>query len=158
MAKLTGLAVPPTLVGWIHAFLSDRSMSLRVGEVVERRRLSMGVPQGSPLSPILFLVFIDDLVRELSQIAHAQAFANDVVVWWHARKGDWGKAVGRRVLGAVERWSIEWRAIFNQSKCQSMMISRQRGELLPILMLHGSPLVWVDRLRYLGLWFDPTLS
>ena len=39
-----------------------------------------------------------------------------------------------------------------------MMISWQRGEPLPILMLHGSPLVWVDRLRYLGVWFDPTLS
>ena len=38
------------------------------------------------------------------------------------------------------------------------MISRQRGEPLPILILHGSPLVWVDRLRYLGVWFDPTLS
>ena len=146
MAKLADLAVPPALVGWIHAFLSDRSMSLRVGEVVERRRLSMGVPQGSPLSPILFLLFIDDLVRELFQIAHAQAFANDVVVWWHARKGDSGEAVGRRVLGVVERWSIAWRAIFNPSKCQPMMISRQRGEPLPILMLHGSPLVWVDRL------------
>ena len=158
LAKLADLAVPPALVGWIHSFLSDRSMSLRVGEVVERRRLSMGVPQGSPLSPILFLVFIDDLVRELSQIAHAQAFADDVVVWWHARKGDSGEAVGRRVLGAVERWSREWRAIFNPSKCQPMMISRQRGEPLPILMLHGSPLVWVDRLRYLGVWFDPTLS
>ena len=55
LAKLADLAVPPALVGWIHAFLSDRFMSLRVGEVVERRRLSMGVPQGSPLSPILFL-------------------------------------------------------------------------------------------------------
>ena len=40
------------------------------------------------MSLILFLVFIDDLVRELSQIAHAQAFADDVVVWWHARKGN----------------------------------------------------------------------
>ena len=35
LAKLADLAVPPVLVGWIHTFLSDRSMSLRVGEVVE---------------------------------------------------------------------------------------------------------------------------
>ena len=158
LAKLADLAVPPALVGWVHAFLSDRSMSLRVGEAVECRQLGMGVPQGSPLSPILFLVFIDDLVRELSQIAHAQAFADDVVVWWHAQKGDSGEAVGRRVLRAVEEWSFAWRAVFNPSKCHPMMISRHRGESLPTLMLHGSPLMWVDRLRYLGVWFDPTLS
>ena len=158
LAKLADLAVPPALVGWVHAFLSDRTASLRVGESVERRQLHMGVPQGSPLSPILFLVFIDDLVRELAQIAHAQAYADDVVVWWHARKGDSGETVGHRVLGAVERWSVAWRAVFNPSKCQPMMISRLRGEPLPTLTLHGSPLVWVARLRYLGVWFDPTLS
>ena len=118
----------------------------------------MGVPQGSPLLPILFLVFIDDLVRELAQIAYAQAYADDVVVWWHAQKGDSGQTVGRRVLGAMERWSVAWCAVYNPSKCQPMMISRQRGEPLPTLTLHGSPLVWVDRLRYLGVWFDPTLS
>ena len=51
LAKLADLAVPSVLVGWIHAFLSDRSMSLRVGEVVERRRLSMGVPARLPFVP-----------------------------------------------------------------------------------------------------------
>ena len=158
LAKLLDLAIPPALVGWVSAFLSDRSAHLRVGEFVEHRQLSMGVPQGSPLSPILFLVFIDDLVRELSEIAHAQAFADDVVVWWHARKGDSGEAVGCRVLGVVERWSVAWRATLNPSKCQTMIISRQRAEPLPTLTLHGSPLTFVDRLRYLGVWFDPTLS
>ena len=81
-------------------------MSLCVREVVNSRQLRMGVLQGSPLSPIFFLVLIDVLVRELSQIAHAQAFANDVVVWWYALKGDLGEAMGRLVLGGVEQWSI----------------------------------------------------
>ena len=57
-----------------------------------------GSPTRLPFVPHPILVFIDVLVRELSQIAHAPAFADDVVVWWHAQKGDSGKAVGRQVL------------------------------------------------------------
>ena len=55
LAKLADLAVPPALVGWIHAFLSDRSMRLRVGEVVERRQIEHGSPTRLPLvsHPIL---------------------------------------------------------------------------------------------------------
>ena len=158
LVKLADLGISPSLVGWIHAFLSDRMAYLRVGETVERRQLDMGVPQGSPLSPILFLVFIDDLVRDLSTIAHAQAFADDVVVWWHATKGESGESTGRKVLGIVEQWSIAWKAVFNPSKCQFMVISRLRGDPLPTLTLQGTPLTLVDRLRYLGVWFDPSLS
>ena len=158
LSKLIDLHLPPALIGWIQSFLSDWSMNLRIGEAVERRLLCMGVPQGSPLSPILFLVFIDDLVRDLSAIAYAQAFADDIVVWWHAPKGDSGAVIGQRVLRAVEQWSIAWKAIFNPSKCHPMVISRQRGEPLPTLVLHGTPLTLVDRLRYLGVWFDSTLS
>ena len=158
LAKLADLDIPLSLVGWIQAFLSGRIARLHVGESVESRQLDMGVPQGSPLSPILFLVFIDDLMRDLSAIAHAQAFADDVVVWWHVGKGDSGQIVGRRVLSVVEQWSIEWKAVFNPSKCQPMVISRLRDEPLPTLTLHGTPLPLVDRLRYLGVWFDPSLS
>ena len=158
LAKLMDLDIPASLVGWIHAFLSGRTAGLRVGQSIEHRQLDMGVPQGSPLSPILFLVFIDDLVRDLSAIAHAQAFADDVVVWWHAGKGDSGETVGQRILGVVEQWSTEWKAIFNPSKCQPMIISRLKNEPLPTLTLHGTPLHLVDRLRYLGVWFDPSLS
>ena len=61
-----------------------------VGEASEHRRLMMGVPQGSPLSPILFLVFIDDLLTLLSPLVHVQAFADDVLLWWHAPRGDPG--------------------------------------------------------------------
>ena len=43
LAKPPDLAIPLALVGWVYAFLSDRSMSLHVGEAVECRELGMGV-------------------------------------------------------------------------------------------------------------------
>ena len=112
--------------------------------------LTMGVPQGSPLSPILFLVFIDDLLRALSAQASAQAFADDIVIWWTLGKGECGSARGNALLEEVLAWAKCWKMTFNPAKCKFLVISRLRREPLPELCLDGVPLECVSSLRYLG--------
>ena len=158
LAKLADLQVHPALLGWIHSFLSAREMHLMVGEATEHRRLKMGVPQGSPLSPILFLVFIDDLLTTLSPLVHVQAFADDVLLWWHAPRGDPGGALGQRALDLVGQWAIAWKVTFNPAKCHPMAISRFRRDPPPCLSLQGTPLTWVPHIRYLGVWVDSKLT
>ena len=121
-----------------------------VGEATEHRQLLRGVPQGSPLSPILFLVSIDDLLTMLAPLVHVQAFADDVLLWCHAPRGDTGGALGQHTLDLVGHWAIDWKVTFNPAKRHPMVISQFRKDPPLSLSLQGTSLSWVPHLRYLG--------
>ena len=107
---------------------------------LDRGPRSVGVPQGPPLSPVLFLVFIDDLLHALIAQTLVQAFANDVVIWWTLGKRECGSAHRNALLEEVLAWARCWKMIFNPAKCKFMVISE--------LCLDGVPFpvsaIWVS--------------
>lgn len=78
--KLKSRGIPRCLVAWIRAFLAGRTAQLVVNEAVFPFNISVGVPQGSPLSPTLFIIFIDDLLEALTPIVQIQAFADALYI------------------------------------------------------------------------------
>ena len=156
--KLKSKGIPRYLVAWIRAFLADRKAQLVVNEAVFPFAIRVGVPQGSPLSPTLFLLFIDDLLEALTPVVQIQAFADDLLLWIvTSYRGDCPPQV-QQALRVVESWSRHWGLSFNVSKCQAIDINNMRG-LPPLsLQMDADTVPQVREFRYLGVWVDSSLS
>ena len=145
------------MVAWTRAFLAHRTVVLQVNESEYPFSIRAGVPQGSPLSPTLFLVFIDDLLQQLSRVVQCQAFADDMFIWdLVPTRGPCPPRV-QNALHLVESWSDEWGMAFNVTKCQAIDITTLRAMAPLALLLHGKAVPQVPVLRYLGVWVDSQL-
>ena len=80
LAKVESYGITSGLQNWIRSFLEGRSQSVVVdGETSDAAAVKSGVPQGSVLGPLLFLIFINDLAEHTSSTV--RLFAADCVMY-----------------------------------------------------------------------------
>ena len=89
-----------------------------------RDRFKEGLPQGSVLSPLLFLVFINDLVEGLAGAGvRVSAFADDLAVWATGKGVEEGRRRVQRATDVVMEWCREWLMTVSVSKCSVTLFS-----------------------------------
>ena len=106
------------MINWIEKWLIDRRQRVAVkGEVSNCKSVLSGVPQGSVLGPILFLIYTNDLDDDIT--SKVLKFANDTQVF-RKIKSDADRQHLQNDLTKLTEWSEKWQMPFNFGKCKCL--------------------------------------
>jgi len=116
--KLASYGVRGQLLEWVRQFLTGRKQRVGVaGRFSDWAAVLSGVPQGSVLGPVLFVVFINDLPDEITSFIYM--YADDTKVFRRI-DGRLESEALQRDLDKLSKWADKWQMCFNVSKCAVM--------------------------------------
>ena len=119
--------------------------------------VTAGIPQGSILGPLLFLIYINDIVWELN--CSIRLFADDTSLYIIVENPLAAADIMNSSLSTVHAWSNQWLVDFNPVKTETMVVSRKRIKLNhPDLIMDNNILQEVEHHKHLGITFSSDLT
>ena len=153
-SKLDAIGVRGHFLQWVRSFLTDRKLQVLFGGGVSRdATVDMGVPQGSILGPLIFLLFINDLPNCLGD-AHTIMYADDTSI---AVADSDPERVAQKVQAVCRSfggWCRANRIVVNENK--TVFINFHMRRPLPEHALTGAD--FEETCTFLGVTIDPRLS
>ena len=156
LAKLEQINISGSVLQLFSSYLNDRkAVTVIEGHKSIELPLLAGVPQGSRLGPLLFILYINDLVTDLESTPFV--YADDTTLIASASSTYETSNILNRDLVKIANWAHTWKVTFNASKSKDMIFSKS---LLPshptILGLH-----YIERVnlhKHLGLFINSSLT
>ena len=160
MDKLVALGVNIYLLKWLWDYLSNRSQYVVVnGSASNLVHVTSGVPQGSVLGPLLFLIYINDIADVSLTSGSLILYADDILLY-RPIHSQHDFDLLQHDIDALQTWCSRNVMTFNVSKCKYMIISRKPSPLQPlsILKINDTLLAQVHKFKYLGVWLSERLD
>jgi hypothetical protein len=144
-----------------RSYLSDRSQVVEVNGVLsDKGTIKHGVPQGSILGPLLFLLYINDISKS-SEILKFFLFADDTTVFYSANPNDKNtENILNKELEKVSCWLAANKLSLNVKKSNFLHFHKKGNSCkIPLnLILNGTPVEEKETAKYLGTFIDNKLS
>ena len=146
---------------WLSDFLVGRVIQVNVnGFPSDKISPIAGVPQGSVLSPLLFLIYVNDLPNPHHRQNSKSQFADDTALWAVSENVQFEAKLLRKDLRKLAKWCAKWRIKLNPEKTKVIIFSRsplaRKSE--PVLKLYGERLKIYPQVKFLGITFDSKLT
>ena len=151
--KLQSAGISGTLLTWFSDYLSNRKQRVVLpGATSSWTSVKAGVPQGSILGPLLFLLYINDIVEDIH--SSIRLFADDTSLYVIVDNPFQTAEQLNSDLLKIHRWATKWLVTFNPEKSESILFSRKYDTFHPPINMNQNQIAEVDSHKHLGLVFS----
>lgn len=157
LAKLNAYGIRGLPLQWFRNYLTNRLQYIQSGETTSSsEEITCGVPQGSNLGPLLFLIYINDLPNCISK-CKTILFADDTTIYLSDMKTTTLRNTMNEDLERVSDWLRTNKLTLNINKTYACHFG-QRNDHMNNLQINGEEIEFADSVKYLGVNVDKQLN
>ena len=150
LRKMEFYGINGEVLNWISDWLTQRNQRVCVdGETSGMKTVRSGVPQGTVLGPLCFLLFINDIGNSVSPGTSIRLFADDSLLYRTIHSTESCHQLQEDLTQLVQ-WSQTWQMSFHPAKCYILRVSRKRIPVVFSYNMMGQNLETVHHYPYLG--------
>ena len=156
LLKLRRCNISGKMFKWIKSHTHNRRARVAIEAEVRSKKILLrhGVPQGGVLSPTLFIVFMNDLVKQLPTFVKSAIYADDLVTWSTEECAATAQLRLQTAINVLSNWSNEWCVKINRNKTFTTLFTLLTKVKPVKIMQNHTKLHHLDSATYLGVTFD----
>jgi hypothetical protein len=158
LRKFQKLGIAGNIYNWVQNFLSDRTFQVKVGaELSDRFKQQNGTPQGSIISPLLFLIMINDIPTGVDNV-NMSLFADDSAICTGHRNIKILENKIQLSVTLIQNWCNENGFKISINKTTGVLFSKRNGLSKINIKIDQKQIKMEDKVKFLGVIFDNKLS
>ena len=123
-AKVSSYNIKGKLLRWIESFLSNRKQRVQAnGASSDWAKVDSGIPQGSVLGPLLFVIYINDLPETVRSCV--KLYEDDTILCRRIRATE-DEDIFQADINSLQEWSDKWLLRFHPDKCKKMTVGNRQ--------------------------------